>query len=120
MTAFLSRGHLCSDRTQEFIISHIRTKTEKTGVKQIFYSSGFMICAKSVSSKWVISGSMLGKINLEISLNPRLRQPKIKFMKDVRKEFDKIIQQKQNLFYLFIKMESASIDLLNGAQQNSI
>ena len=33
------------------------------------------------------------KINLEISLNPYMRQPKIKFMKDVRKEFDKIIQQ---------------------------
>lgn len=69
MTAFLSRGHLCSDRTQAFIMKRVRTKTAKTGVKQIFYSSGFMICAKSLSSKWVISGSTLGKINSELTLS---------------------------------------------------
>jgi len=43
------------------------------------------------------------KINLEISLNPYMRQPKIKFMKDVRKEFDKIIQQSPRIPNIIIE-----------------
>lgn len=34
---FFEWGHLCSDRTQAFIITKGRTKTAKTGVNQIFY-----------------------------------------------------------------------------------
>ena len=95
--AFVSAGIFTIDKDSEYmelVTITLGAFSLITGilssVRDIF---NYNVYADILMKSNISMSTLKRKINLEISLNPRMRQPKIKFMKDVRKEFDKIIQQ---------------------------
>lgn len=90
-----------------------------SSVRDIF---NYNVYADILLKSNIAMSALKRKINLEISLNPHMRQSKIKFMKDVRKEFDKIIHQSPRIPNIIIKkfnnnfkdIDIAKPDIANG------